>query len=330
MRTNKFGTWLAGAVLLATGLVGASAPAQAATNAAASSSAAAVAQAAPPTTPPDKAEPVTPPAKPTSKDTKPKGNTKVKKKAPPNSGGVSTFATCTSPCYFYSGVLRNPGGGATIDGISDNVRINKPNRAGDYHSLGEVIVQKGAGSSMNAVEIGWTVDPALNGDDDPHLFVYWWKLGAGQGYNGAGFVDNGAEPLDAGDSLAGDIGVSKRMFIWHYNGAWWVSYDNKYIGYFPDSLWGTGVFTNTTYQQVFGEIAATTDPTCSEMGNGIMPVAGGTTAALMGSLSKIVGQTASAVVSLDPWTSTTVTRPTSWGLVAASSYTFRYGGPGDC
>lgn len=38
------------------------------------------------------------------------------------------------------------------------------------------------------VEVGWTVDRELNGDAQPHLFVYHWVDGQATCYNGCGFV----------------------------------------------------------------------------------------------------------------------------------------------
>ena len=84
--------------------------------------------------------------------------------------------------YHYSSGLQY----AETDGTYANLVIGKPDLAEeDYHTLAEIAVQSADGKQI--VEVGWTVDRGVNGDDDPHLFVYHWVDGKETCYNGCGF-----------------------------------------------------------------------------------------------------------------------------------------------
>ena len=53
----------------------------------------------------------------------------------------------------------------------------------DEHSLFEMSMSNEFGASGNIIEIGVTTDLGLNGDSNPHWFVYSWINGTGQGYD---------------------------------------------------------------------------------------------------------------------------------------------------
>jgi hypothetical protein len=104
------------------------------------------------------------------------------KGSPSTSGGVTAaFTSCPAAgCYNYVAGTQN----ATNTGASSSIMISKPFVApGDAHSLAEIAISAGSGSSRQIVEIGWTVDnviwPSGNpGYGKPHLFVYHWVNGA--------------------------------------------------------------------------------------------------------------------------------------------------------
>lgn len=214
--------------------------------------------------------------------------------------------------------LYNVGSQAAVaDGLYTTMTVAKPTLATvDYHTLAELALQSADGQQI--IEVGWNVDRAVNGDADPHLFVYHWINQATTCYNGCGFVQY-ATDLKPGDTLTYD--VSKKFGIQYSGGAWWIAYDTEWVGYFPASLWSdAGVtFTQAGFMQVFGEVAAASTTPCTAMGNGITPDQ--STSAFFASVNYINGPT----VSLNIRSTTSV-----YAVNALSTRTFRYGGPGVC
>jgi hypothetical protein len=206
---------------------------------------------------------------------------------------------------------------ATADGLYANLTVSRPVLAkGDYHTLAELAVQ--SADSQQIVEVGWNVDRAVNGDDDPHLFVFHWVNGQPTCYNTCDFqpYDGGVAP---GDTLPAD--TSKKFGVQYFNGAWWVAYDTTWVGYFPDKDWTSqGVtFTKAGFMQVFGEVAASSPKPCTQMGNGL--AVDDANGARIGSITYLNGP----AVAMNMRSTTDV-----YGLNALSTRTFRYGGPGAC
>jgi hypothetical protein len=197
--------------------------------------------------------------------------------------------------YFYAQASQE----AVAEGTYATMTIGKPTVGkGAYHSLAEIIVQterndpteRDRRTVEHAVEVGWIVNPALFKDNRPHLphlFVHYWVDGQRNCYN-CDFVPYDPQPeptpssTTTGSTTAASlatpsirpgavlpVGESKRFGIQRNDGAWWVSYDEKWIGYFPDSLW-QGRFTRTEVVQWWGEVATSrVDKPCAEMGTGL-------------------------------------------------------------
>lgn len=247
---------------------------------------------------------------------------KLAKQKPP--ADFQTRTACGTPCYSYAGARWT---GTAVQGAVDNMLVYTPiKQASDYHTLAEIAVQ--SSDSQQAVEAGWTVDPTLNGDSNPHLFVYSWKNGTGQGYNGGnGWTDNGSESINAGDSLA-TYNNTKIKFLWQsFDNKWWldaqISGADHWIGYYPHSSWTSPTFTTSPRIQVFGEVSAANTPTCTDMGNGTQ--AGVGAGAQNGSFTTYDGST---------WALTSITgtnfndSANGYDFYSESNYTFRYGGGG--
>lgn len=135
----------------------------------------------------------------------------------------------------------------------------------DHHTLAEIAVE--SADTRQIVEVGWTVDRLTNGDDFPHLFVYHWVDGAGNCYNGCGWVQVSATRFP-GMQVAYD-GTAAQYMIQYRQGNWWIGYQGEWIGYFPGSLW-RGTFTSSGLIQWFGELACSVQgppPPLSSMGN---------------------------------------------------------------
>jgi hypothetical protein len=115
---------------------------------------------------------------------------------------------------------------AVTDGVFANVTIAKPKLGdGDYHSLAELAAQSADGKQI--VEVGWTVDPLVNGDSNAHLFVYHWVNGSSSCYNGCGW-EQYSKTVKPGDTLSD--GVTKKFGIQYSGGAWWIAFDTEFIG----------------------------------------------------------------------------------------------------
>jgi hypothetical protein len=206
---------------------------------------------------------------------------------------------------------------AETDGVYTNVTIAKPRLdKSDYHTLAELAVQSADGKQI--VEVGWNIDRVVNGDDDPHLFVYHWVNRVPTCYNGCGF-EQYSKNVKPGDTLTYD--VTKKFGIQYFNGAWWIAFDSEWIGYFPEKLWNDqGVkFSRTGLVQVFGEVAASSDKPCTQMGNG--QPGDSAAAALLASVTYLNGP----VVAMNVRSTTDY-----YSVAALSTRSFRYGGPGAC
>jgi hypothetical protein len=182
-----------------------------------------------------------------------------------SSAPVSTGGKDGSATFLYSTGSE----ATTADGMYAAIDIKKPTLAkGDFHTLAEIAVQ--SADTNQTIEVGWTIDRSVNGDEDPHIFVYHWVNGVPTCYNVCGgFVPykGGVAP---GDTLPAD--TLKKFGIQHNDGAWWIAYDTTFVGYFPDKEWASqGVnFTQGGYFQAWGEVAASSScPVGTQMGSGV-------------------------------------------------------------
>jgi hypothetical protein len=245
----------------------------------------------------------------------------AKKAGSSSSGSVSLMA---GPYFFYN--VAQSSASPAIAGGSDNIAIRKPylDTTDDYHTLAELAVSKSG--TGNTVEVGWNVDAVVNGNTNPHLFVFNWVGGTPGCYNGCGFVPYGTG-VQAGDDINGDVGTSKFVEIQQFSGAWWIAYGGNWIGYFPNNDWPGSTFTNIDFTQVFGEVAAGTTTPCTDMGNGVLGNSANTaTAAKLGSYTQVPNVSNNVLTGPS---SVPNTIPTNvYVSYAQSARTFVYGGPG--
>ena len=241
---------------------------------------------------------------------------------------------------YYNTGLQN----VTAGGIYSDVYISQPwlDKI-DYHTLAELaVIKKMDNGDRQIVEVGWTVDRAINGDDLPHLFVFSWINGVGQCYNGCGFVNytggDLASPVRPGGKLTpGEV----KQFGIQYNptsdttGDWWVAYDKKWVGYFPGTQWTKASpsvsFTESTQVQAFGEVAADNEWPCTDMGTESQGSAGKGAAYFSGvSLynSKSTAQLTQIIQPTGGYYDTFYTM--SWPGKTPSMRSFYYGGGGSC
>lgn len=122
----------------------------------------------------------------------------------------------------------------------------------DEHSLFEMSMSNTFGSSGNIIEIGVTTDIGLNGDSTPHLFVYSWINGVGQGYDSSShFVSQIGNFWNT--SLSPVEGTSEDVEFQYNAPNWDLDLNGTEAGYFPGSEW-SGAFTESAVTQVFGEV----------------------------------------------------------------------------
>jgi hypothetical protein len=218
----------------------------------------------------------------------------------------------SSPVHFFYG-----GASQFVYNIGTyaNLIVGAPDLASnDFHSLSELAVQSADGRQI--VEVGWNVDRTVNGNDDPHLFVYHWVDRTESCYNGCGFVPYSTTAVPG---LTLPSGVSKQFGIQYFNGDWWIAYDSEWVGYFPGTLWN-GNFNHSGLLQWFGEVAASGTAPCTQMGNGLTSSSGD--AARVGSISLLGTAT--------PVTTNVQASSTIYPVSKLSERTFRYGSPGAC
>lgn len=245
---------------------------------------------------------------------------------PPIAGAGSSVRVGSSPNFVPSpdeGFFRyaHAGQAAVTGGAWGYYTVATPVVApGDFHSLAELSVL--SSDLQQIVEVGWTVDRKLNGDDDPHLFAYHWVDGAKTCYNACGFVSLNDPRYAVGMKLP--VSSTPAWFaIRHFGTKWLVGYNRHWVGYFPDALWADK-FKVTSEVQLFGEVDSGTPPIpCSQMGTG--EFASSATAARI----QNVGFWNSKVV---PALQFTAPNPDEYTYRQIDSAGFRFGGPGspDC
>jgi hypothetical protein len=232
----------------------------------------------------------------------------------------SATVAANGPICWYGACYDYVNGRQFTDttGVSVLMKVEAPTvnpaQTGE-HSLQEIALQNTARTST--VEIGWTVDPELNGDTRPHLFVYHWVDGQESCYNGCGFVQ--VSPwFQPGMALPAD--QAARFAIRNLGGDWWVFYQDQPVGYFPGSLWG-GSYKSAQVVSVFGEVAenAADSPSCTQMGDGRFGSAGGSSWIRD---YRVYGSTD------QPRLTVSATSPSHYDFGAVTPTSFRLGGPG--
>ena len=232
---------------------------------------------------------------------------------PPARNGLATFGDTE---YLYVGVRQaagthTAGAGATILQADPAVGIS------DFHSLAEIAVESSDGAQI--VEVGWTIDAGVNGDLQPHVFVYHWVNGGQTCYNACGYIQVSPTKFPGMRVVPGE---AHRYEIRLIGGDWWILYDGEAMGYFPQSLWN-GNFQQSQVVQWFGEVAAAVSVPCTQMGTG--KLGADAAAASYRDLHLIDPDGATAQAAAQPGT---VTDAALYNLGQAEPTAFGFGGPG--
>ena len=147
-------------------------------------------------------------------------------------------------------------------GPSTNINIWRPyvySDEGEIFSLAQLWTI-GTGTTTQTAEVGWQNYPGFYGNENPNLFIYW----TADGYNKtgcynlscAGFVQYSSS-LHLGASFS-NFSISDgpqyeiQLQYYLYNGNWWLSVGNTWMGYYPASIYGTGQLSKYSNLLEFG------------------------------------------------------------------------------
>lgn len=250
--------------------------------------------------------------------------------------GAQAKSLFLGPFFYYAGMRQTFSAGTGFPtGMTINLSIHNTTldfAGGDGHTLAEMSVEQddtvGGVGVRQIVEVGWNIDPVVNGDSNPHLFTGAWVNDVFQGYNSC--TDTAGTP-NAGDTITNTNGTppTARSFgIIQTSGAWWISYNGAWVCAFNNTLWsGAGItFTSMERVQVFDEMATFSSPQgCSDEGNGL--AASDANAARGTSITPTGISTANMnMATLD----TDATDGFTSALFAGSVRSAKFGGPGIC
>lgn len=237
----------------------------------------------------------------------------------------NTLTSCSPTCYVYADGAQVLSAADAAQGVGINASIHRTflsrgtGSQGDFHTLFETAVQDTSG---NVIEAGYNIDFAVNGDLDPHFFVFYWINGVEGSYNtGGGWANAAGCTICAGSNLSAYVGQTKTFAINHVGTDWVVSFNGAAVGSYPDS---TVPLTSIRSVQFFGEIARNNLESCTDMGSGTQ-AGGGASATASG--YTLTGSTATPTLTQNV-VGGTGSDLTHWGYTQISSTSFRYGGAG--
>lgn len=237
----------------------------------------------------------------------------------PPCNGVAWYGSC----FYYAAAAESllaDGGGMTIEIESPAVVSG----GGGDHSIAEIAVE-GASSSLDDVEMGFSLSPQQWGDNNPHLFVYHWVDAAQTCYDTCDW-NQYSNTWYPGMDLSQLLGQQVYAGWVHFQGAWWAWFNDQWLGYINDSVW-SDTFTQSEVIQWYGEVASSEGiPPLTQMGNG--QFAENSTAATLSTLCD---------VNVSQWTyyyreqqlTSSITQVSYYDMINHSNFgAVRYGGPG--
>ncbi|KAF8400309.1 hypothetical protein HHK36_013606 [Tetracentron sinense] len=180
------------------------------------------------------------------------------------------------------------------------IAVYNPTILNDQFSSAVMWIQNGEKNTLNSIQVGWTVNHALHGDNRTRLFTYWTV----DGYQRTGcfdtrcpgFVQVSTEMAPGlafeNTSLIDGPKYITKVVIYQDSstGNWWLSFseNNVHIGYWPKSLF-TGLATSASYVIWGGEVysLSSSGEDSPPMGSGLLPFKGGKEACFFNGLQVI-------------------------------------------
>jgi hypothetical protein len=174
-------------------------------------------------------------------------------------------------------------------------KIDVPSSPGDDHSISQTWLQNYQTGQIQSIEAGWTVDRALNGDLNPHLFTFFTNNSYGPvgdnmgGYNrwykGWQQYDSTIYPgiIISPVSVVGGAQVELGIKFQLFQGNWWLGVNSSdtspwtWVGYYPASLFPGGLADHAEWISFGGEVySALPNPcnTADQMGSGLQAASG--------------------------------------------------------
>ncbi|CAL4990184.1 unnamed protein product [Urochloa decumbens] len=213
------------------------------------------------------------------------------------------------------------------------------NKANDF-SLTQTWVTAGSyqNNDLNTIEAGWQVYPAMYGDDNTRLFIYWTRDAYGKTgcYNlCAGFVQTNNQFAIGGSlspvSTYGGSQYEINILIWkdQNSGNWWLQVGGSDLGYWPSSIF-THLADSASAVSWGGEVDSPDSST--PMGSGHFPDEGFSKASYIRNI-QVVGSS-NNLESLNAPLGLLATQPNYYNVKSTGAnsnwgtYIF-YGGPGN-
>ncbi|PIA46355.1 hypothetical protein AQUCO_01500109v1 [Aquilegia coerulea] len=97
----------------------------------------------------------------------------VLKKATIRSQGFGTDVPHSPGHRITMMAKTKPKKNATYHGSKTYIAVYTPNMLPDQYSEGAMWINNGPPDQLNSIQVGWTVNPTLYGDNRTHLFGYW-------------------------------------------------------------------------------------------------------------------------------------------------------------
>lgn len=243
--------------------------------------------------------------------------------------------------YWYSWALGEQAyiGGENVNGLW--VRQSNEQPYIDYtkgqsqwpaHSLAQLwAIENGHQSCFSDVETGWIESYGLEGDVQPHLFIYAFDCGVGLGYVGKSSI-----PWVQSSNVVFPNSIVTHNDTWHtygvhlYGSNWWLYYDGQWVGYIPPSAWTRRFPVSLWNGEAGGEVETPEQITCTDMGwNG--RYGSNPEAAMFKEVwyESINNGGEGKWAKLRPWNSDAQYTTGNW-YQGIPGWQFRYGGPGWC
>lgn len=247
---------------------------------------------------------------------------------PPGPPGAGTKALLGTNYQYAFDKAKSPGKNLNYLGMRATTTVAQPAvGAADYHSLGQLWLLDEFESTFSDVELGWTVDPGLNGDSKPHLFSFTFDKGTPGCYNGAcGSYVQVSETTFPGMLLSS--GASLKLEVRKELSGWWLGVNGAWMGYYKPANW-THVPVEPDVFEAGGEIASSAGSPCADMGSGSFPTETSGTTFWQVALAQF---TFSGWKYLDVSRNLIATDEFGWRAIKSTkdSTAFNYGGPGYC
>jgi hypothetical protein len=222
------------------------------------------------------------------------------------------------------------------------------------HSLSQMWVEASTPNTspiLQTAEAGWIVDPSRFNTNAAVLFVFYTSFDYYSGYgcydtDCSGFVVapnsvwvlGAANPNWPGSSISGN---SQQQYYFgplqwtFYQGNWWLSAGSCppgkvcNVGYYPGSIYGSGLMSGYANKLVFGgEVASPNPPGFSPMGSGALASAGALYAAYQWNASYLDSTGTPFPANLTQVPCTTNSSYFTFACYNSSCSDFYFGGPG--